>query len=186
MTIPRTLPDQMADVYRRLAELERRARNRKRTGKVVEVDHAKGLARVELSRQGGKPFLSPWMPWQEVASGGIKSHIPPTVGEQVTVVSENGDLTDAEISMSVPSNANPRPHDGPEAVITKGESRVVIGDDEVSIASTTICCDATTIRLLGDVEIEGGRLTHNGVNVGDDHVHTDVVPGPANTGPPAG
>lgn len=178
MTIPRALPEQIADVYRRVAELERRARNRKRTGTIVEVDHAKGLARVELARPDGAPYVSPWLPWQEVASGGIKSHIPPTVGEQVAVVSENGDLTDAEISMSVPSNSNPRPHDGPEAVITRGNSRIVIGDDETMITSTKI-------RLVGAVEIEGDRLTHNGANVGDTHVHGEVIKGVDLTSPPA-
>ena len=142
MTIPRNLDEQMADVYRRIAELERRARNRKRTGTVLEVDHKKGLARVELAKPNGKPFPTGWIPWKEVASGGIKSHIPPTVGEQVTVVSESGDLTDAEIDMSVPSTANPRPHDGPEAVITKGSSRLQIGDDTVSVTSPNVIVTA--------------------------------------------
>lgn len=155
MMIPRTLPEQIADLYRRDAERSRRERNRKRTGVVAEVDHAKGLARVRLSAQGGKEFLTGWLPWKEIASGGIKSHIPPTVGEQVNVVSESGDLTDAEIDMSIPSTANPRPHDGAEAVITKGGSRITIGDDAVVIA-------AGKIVLQGEVHLggEGGALVH--------------------------
>lgn len=119
----------------RLSELERRARNRKRTGKIAEVDYAKGLARVELSKQDGKPYLTGWIPWKEVAAGGVKSHIPPSTGEQVDVVSENGDLTDAIIDMSTPSTANPRPHDGPEAVITKGGSRIFIADGSTVITA---------------------------------------------------
>lgn len=142
MTIPGALPEQMADLYRRVAELERRNRNRKRTGTVSEIDHAKGLARVKIADVEGKEYLSPWLPWKEVASGGIKSHIPPTVGEQVTVVSENGDLTDAEIDMSIPSNANPRPHDGPEAVITKGDVRIEISDDTTTITTPTAVVNA--------------------------------------------
>lgn len=156
MTIPRTLPDQMADLYRRVAELERRARNRKRTGKVIEVDHARGLARVELSRPDGTPYVSPWLPWQEVASGGIKSHIPPTVGEQVAVVSENGDLTDAEISMSIPSNANPRPHDGAEAVITKGSVRVEISDDTTTVTTPTAIVNASDRAVVNSPAVHLG------------------------------
>lgn len=175
--IPRTLPEQVADVYRRLGELERRDRNRKRTGKVKEVDHKKGLARVEFSAQDGKPYLSPWMPWKEIAAGGIKSHIPPSVGEQVDVVSENGDLTDAVIDMSVPSNANPRPHDGPEAVIVKGDSRITIGDGSVEIFAD--------VTIKGALTVEGPTVTHNGKNIGDTHEHTGVEPGGALTGPPA-
>lgn len=154
--IPRTLSEQVADIYRRLAESERRARNRKRTGKVAEVDTKKGLARVELSSQDGKTFLSGWLPWKEIASGGIKSHIPPTVGEQVDVVSENGDLSDGVIDMSTPSNANPRPHDGAEAVITKGNSRIVISDDEVTISAGEIVLEGT-VYLGGK---GGAQLVH--------------------------
>lgn len=175
--IPRTLHEQMADLYRRVSEVERRNRNRKRTGKVAEVDYANGLARVELSTQDGKSYLSPWMPWKEIASGGIKSHIPPTKGEQVDVVSESGDLTDGVIDMSTPSNANPRPHDGPEAVITKGDSRITIGDGAVEIIAD--------LTIRGALEIVGPAVTHNGKNIGDDHEHTGVEPGGALTGPPA-
>jgi phage baseplate assembly protein gpV len=175
--IPRTLHEQMADLYRRLGEIERRNRNRKRTGTVSEVDYAKGLARVELSTQDGKPYLSPWMPWKEIAAGGIKSHIPPTQGEQVDVVSESGDLTDAVIDMSTPSNANPRPHDGPEAVITKGGSKILIADGKVEITAD--------VTIKGDLAVEGSSVTHNGTDIGDTHEHTGVEPGGALTGPPA-
>jgi phage baseplate assembly protein V len=203
MTIPRTLPEQIADVYRRLGEIERRNRNRKRTGTVTEVDYKKGLARVQFSKQGGKPFLGPWMPWKEVAAGGIKSHIPPTVGEQVDVVSESGDLTDGVIDMSTPSNANPRPHDGPEAVITKGNSRVTIGDDafDFKTNNVNVQTDATnlkspTISIEGDIRLKGnlfvegntaltgGAISHNGKNIGHDHRHEDVEPGVSLSGPP--
>ncbi|MGE3784738.1 MAG: phage baseplate assembly protein V, partial [Alphaproteobacteria bacterium] len=143
------------EAERKIAELERRGRNRKRTGVVSEVDNAKGLARVKIMDGAQGPYLSPWVPWKEVASGGIKSHIPPTVGEQVDVVSESGDLTDAVIDMSTPSNANPRPHDGPEAVITKGDSRLTIADDKVTIKAASIVLDGE-VHLGG----EGGKLVH--------------------------
>lgn len=122
--------DRVVELGRRVADLERRNRNRRRTGVVTEVDHAKGLARVKFSEKP-KPYISPWMPWQEIAAGGIKTHIPPTVGEQVDVVSENGELTDGIIEMSTPSNSNPRPHDGPELVIVRGDARFEMRDDFV-------------------------------------------------------
>lgn len=189
MTIPRTLPEQVADLYRRIAELERRGRNRKRTGVVREVDNAKGLARVEISIDGERPFMSPWVPWKEIAAGGIKSHIPPTVGEQVDLVSESGDLTDAVIDMSTPSNHNVRPHDGPEAVITKGDSRIQIGDDEVTVKATNIRLTASAearVEVAGQVlTLDESGLRHNGANIGETHIHGGIVPGPADTGPPS-
>lgn len=181
--IPTNIPDQMGWLANQIAELQRRDRNRKRTGKVAEVDNKKGLARVEISNPDGKPFLSPWVPWKEVASGGIKSHIPPTVGEQVDLVSESGDLTDAIIDMSTPSNANKRPHNGPEAVITKGNSRLQIGDDGVDITTTKIRLTAE-VTVVGDLIIEGSKVTHNGTNIGDDHVHGGVERGSSDTTEP--
>ena len=37
----------------------------------------------------------------------------------------------------------------------------------------------------GDIELISNTLTHNGKNIGHDHKHTDVMPGPALTGEPA-
>lgn len=182
--IPKTLPEQIAWIAGQVAEIKRQARNRKRTGKVAVVDHKKGLARVEISRTDGKPFLSPWVPWKEVASGSIKSHIPPTIGEQVDLVSESGDLTDAVIDMSTPSNENPRPHDGPEAVITKGESRFVIGDNTVAIEAPLISLSARETKIAGNLVVEGDSITHNGTNIGDSHVHGGVERGGSNTSTP--
>ena len=128
----------LVELERKVAEHDRRSRNRKRTGTISEVDMAKGLARVKIADGEQGPYLSPWVPWKEIAAGGIKSHIPPTVGQQVDIVSESGDLTDGVIDFSTPSNANPRPHDGAEAVITKGSVRLFIGDDEVKIDAPSI------------------------------------------------
>ncbi|PWE52335.1 baseplate assembly protein [Metarhizobium album] len=166
----------MAYLVNRIAEIERRARNRKRTGTVKEVDNAKGLARVLFAKPNGRDYLSPWLPWKEIASGGIKSHIPPTVGEQVDVVSESGDITDAVIDMSTPSTSNPRPHNGPEAVITKGGSRITIGDGSVEIIAD--------VTIRGSLDVVGGSVTHNGKNIGDTHEHAGVIPGGGTSGPP--
>ncbi len=144
------LTDFMTDVYQRLAELERRARNRKRTGTVSEVDHKKGLARVKISEPGAVPYIGPWMPWKEIAAGDIKTHIPPSVGQQVTVVSESGDLTDGEIDMSIPSTANARPHDGPEAVMTKGSVRIEVSDDRAKVKAPKVLVESDDVRLGAD------------------------------------
>jgi phage baseplate assembly protein gpV len=176
MTIPGDLAGQITYLFERIGEIERRDRNRKRTGRIADLDLAKGLARVEFQEADGKPYKGPWMPWKEVAAGGIKSHIPPTVGEQVDVTSENGDMTDGIIDMSTPSNENPRPHDGPEAVITHGGSRLVIGDGVVTITAD--------VEINGALRISGDEVTHNGTNIGDTHVHGGVMAGGSDTETP--
>ena len=186
--IPNDLAGQMRWLADQIADQKRRDRNRKRTGSVSEVDHKKGLARVEFSEQGGQKFVGPWMPWGEIASGGVKSHIAPSVGEQVTVVSETGDLADGEISMSVPSNANPRPHDGPEPVLTYGATRLQINDGEVAITGNVRI--KGNLITEGDAEMQGGVhfkgpfVRHNAKNIGDEHTHTGVMPGGGNSSVP--
>lgn len=91
---------------RKAAEQERRNRTRSRIGTIVEVDAQKGVARVNLNEAG---FKTGWIPWQEQSAGGAKTHWPPTIGQQVRVKSESGDMRDAEIEISMPSEANPRP-----------------------------------------------------------------------------
>lgn len=141
-----TLANVIADLQRRLFELERRAANRKRTGVVDEIDPARGLARVRLE-DGEQAYRTGWMPWKEVAAGGISTHIPPTVGQQVDVTSESGDLTDGVIDFSTHSNANPRPHDGAEAVITKGSVRLFFSDDTLTIDAQDIIFTAASGSL---------------------------------------
>lgn len=167
--------ERMIELERKVAEQERRNRNRKRTGTITEVDNAKGLARVKIM-DGDRPYLSPWVPWKEVSAGGTSSHIPPTVDQQVDIVSESGDLTDGVIDFSTHSNANPRPHDGPEAVIVHGGTRMTLGDGTVEIIAD--------VTIKGALAVEGPSVTHNGTDIGDTHKHTGVVPGGGISGVP--
>lgn len=159
------LPDIIADVFHRLAELERRDANRKRTGKVVEVNAAEGWARVEINRgPDGKPYLSPKIPWLMPAMGATKVNIPPSVGQQVDVVSETGDMTDAVISSSLRSNDNPQPDAQPgETVLTTGDTRIFVSPGEVRIKSAKIVLEG--VVHLG---AEGGKLVHRKDDVDSD------------------
>lgn len=194
-TLPATLDEMIVDLYWRTRDDQRRARNRKRTGKVVEVDAEKGLARVQLNDGSGDypPFKTGWLPWREQAMGAMRTHFPPSVGQQVVVQSENGDLTDAEIETSLPSDDVQRPsQSGEEYVLADvGGTRIVATGDGIKITTGTFEVEAGEAKITADTtidgptKIEGDELTHNGKNISDDHRHTDVMPGPALTGPPA-
>lgn len=168
--------DRMVELEREVADLRRRARNRRRTGVIHEVDTGKGLARVKIMDGEKGPYLSPWVPWKEISAGGTNAHIPPTKDQQVDVLSESGDLTDGVIDFSTHSNQNPRPHDGPEAVIVHGGTRMTISDGAVEIIAD--------VTIKGALTIEGPKVTHNGHDIGDTHKHTEVVPGGGISGPP--
>lgn len=47
-------------------------------------------------------------------------------------------------------------------------------------------CGGVEVAITGEgMAITGGTVTHNGVDIGDTHVHTGVVPGGGLSGPPA-
>jgi phage baseplate assembly protein gpV len=177
--IPRTLPEQIADIYHRLAETERRGRNRRRTGVVDQVDHEKGRYRVRLSQQGEKPYLTGWITPRQLGAGLVKIDILLSEGEQVDVVSESGDLTDAQIDLSNYSEQNPRSNGSVPLSIHIGSAVFEMSGDGITMK-------AGSVKIDGDVEITGSVLSHNGINVGDSHAHTGVETGPSVTGPPEG
>ena len=130
--IPGTLEEIFVKIYDRMEEIERRFENRERTGKVNEVDHEKGLARIELGKdENGQPFLSPWVPWKTPALGSTKINVPPSVGQQVKLVSESGDLTDAAIDNSLFSDEHPLPVVKPgEGIIATGKTTIFFSGDQ--------------------------------------------------------
>lgn len=139
--IPRTLEGIIVDLYHRHQDLERRVEMRERTGTVVEVNAEEGWARVKISEDPvtGKPFLSPRLPWKEAAMGTIRTHYPPSVGEQVKIVSESGDLTDGVIDASLPSDQNQRPHDKEgEAMTRLGSTYMHFTDKKFEIRANHI------------------------------------------------
>ena len=154
--IPRTLGGQIADLYYRLAEIERRARNRKRTGTIAEVgegDNA-GKYRVLISEQGGKPYLSPWMKSRTIGAAGVKFDITRTVGEQVDVVSESGDLTDAVIDMSTYSDENARENTSNVPLHIKiGDAVLEMSGDGLTVTASNVIVNSPNVQLGG----EGGR-----------------------------
>ena len=154
-SIPDSIDDQVADLYFRHAEMERRFANRERTGTVHEVDHAKGLYRVKLGDgEGGAPFLTPWLRVQEAAMGGkIKTHFPLRVGEQVKVISENGDLSEAVIAQSGRSDENQQVSGrGDEAQVVNDKAHVIWREGEMVVKfgdNSGIVCRPDALWLVG-------------------------------------
>ena len=174
----------IVELERKVAEQERRNRNRRRTGVISDVDLENGLARVKLADKP-RVYKTGWLPWLEIAAGGTSSHIPPIVGEQVDVVCESGDLTDAVIDFSTHSDKHPRPHKGPEMVIKRPNGSVVItiADDKVTIKGADVEIEAN-VKIKGNVDIEGDHVKHNGHRIDDQHKHKDTEPGAGQSGVP--
>jgi phage baseplate assembly protein V len=66
-----------------LSEMNRRLLQIVRIGVIQEIDYAKAKARVKIGNN-----VTGWRPWVSLAKGWI----PPAVGDQVVVLSPNGDF----------------------------------------------------------------------------------------------
>lgn len=190
---------ELVELAARIAELERRFSGVMRHGTVEQVDPEKAIVRLRFGEdKEGKPYLSPWVPYAQIA-GALKVHTPPTKGQQMTTMSPSGDWMQA---IAVPmhwsdQNVSPSPN-GDENVLTYGNVRATVKDDlvqvivggctfEITSAYVKVKIDDVGHTISGDgLSITGGRVEHDSKNIGSTHKHTDVVPGGGLTGTPTG
>lgn len=129
--------DRIVELERKVAEQERRNRNRRRTGTIKEVDHAKGRYRVKLAEQDGADFLTGWIKPRQMAAGGVKIDVLLYEGEQVDVVSESGEMTDARIELSDYSDDKPRENASAPFAIKIGDTLLEMSGGSVEITAAS-------------------------------------------------
>jgi phage baseplate assembly protein gpV len=189
---------ELVELASRVAELERRFSGIMRHGTVEEVDPGKQIVRMNFGKDvDGKPFLSPWVPYAQIA-GALKVHTPPSKGQQFTMLSPTGDWQQAVALPMTWSDQNKSPSsNGDENVLTYGNVKATIKDDltqvdvggtvlEVTSDHVKITVGGVTVEITdGGVAITGGKVTHDGKNIGSTHIHGGVVPGGGLTDVPA-
>jgi phage baseplate assembly protein gpV len=197
--------DHIVGLYIRLQRLEGRAASGARHGTVAEVDTATQKVRVRIGGTDEEPFLSGWVPYSQVAGPGtgLKVHAPPTVGQNMTLVSPTGDLRQTVAVPFTWSDQAASPGTTADPAITYGDVRidlattsakVTIGGTilevaadkiEATIGGAKLTLNATDFLAVFDkAKFEGSSLKHNIKSVGDTHKHLDVMPGPDKTGVP--
>jgi len=171
---------EFAELMGRLAEIERRVSQMIRGGTVDEVDAANGLVRLKIGSGAGGDLRSPWISYGQTG-GALKAHVPPSVGQQMTLFSPSGGFDQA---MALPmgfSEANPSPSGaGDQNVLTFGASTITLAGDGL-----TVSVGGVSLVISGEgVAITGGTVTHDGKNIGSDHVHGGVRSGESETSGP--
>lgn len=141
----------LAEIVRRTAEIERRFDGMVKQGPVAEVDPKAGTVRVRYGGTDEEPFLSPPIPYAQIA-GGLKVHAPPTVGQQMTVLSGSGDFRQGLAVPMTWSDANKSPSEkGDENVLTFGSLTIEARGNElvIKVPRLFVECDGTTFELTG-------------------------------------
>lgn len=160
------------------AELNRRIENLIRLGTIAEVDHAAALCRVE---SGG--LLTDWLPWFERRAGATREWNPPTVGEQVMVLSPSGVLDGGLVLLGLFSTAHAAPSHSPDEHVIDYPDGARIAYNHASgaltvtgiktalvQASESVTADTPYTHITGDTKIDGtlevdGLITyHSGMH----------------------
>lgn len=120
---------------------------------------------------------------------GMASH-PPEDGAMAIAIALGGDQSDMTIiSISNPSKRMGKLPAGASGPYNEhGDQVLVMPDGTVKVraaAALDVKVGGVTFRVSpAGVDITGGYVRHNGVNIGDTHHHTDVMGGTSQTGNP--
>lgn len=154
----------MVETLARVQRLEHMVANFVRPGTVEEVVPGQSV-RVRMSEADGDqpPLVGAAIPYAQIA-GAAKVHTPPSVGQQMMVISPSGDPRQA---IAIPywwSNANATPSTaGDEEVYTRGSTKITLRGDSVEalVAGAVIKIEASkiTVEIGGEgFVIEGGKM----------------------------
>jgi len=155
-------------------ETQRRLANIMRPAKVLKVDAAKGLVKVDA---GG--LKTHWVPWTEVA-GDISSWSPPSVGQQVHLFSPSGDTANGWIMPGGFSDANPQKHNsGSEYKLTVGNASFLVknGEVEIKVGNKRVVITPDEILTDGKTRLNNGTAKIH--RKGDDDSAGDIAVGSA-------
>lgn len=171
----------LRSAFARLHELERRVAGSEMRGKVTDVDPAKAMVRIEIGKDSDdQPVKSPWTPYKQTA-GALKLHNPPSVGQVMAIRSETGDIEQGVAEAFHWSDDNAaNSTDGDAHKLTFGDVTIDLTGGGLKLTAGGCVFDFTGTGFVQT----GGLQEHDGHNVGKDHLHTEVTPGSALSGPP--
>lgn len=159
------------DIQTQLADLARRVANMIRTGRIAEVDHAGPRVRVQSG-----DLLTEWLPWQTHRAGNTRTWNPPTVGEQVMILSPSGEPAAGMVIPALYCQDHPAPDASPNTHVIQFPDGAIIGYDHAShalditgiatvrvVASESVTLDTPYTRITGRLEIDDLITYHNGM-----------------------
>lgn len=147
-------------------EHERRLGNLNNLGRIQDVNEAAGTCRVQVGDN-----LTDWIPFRSGRAGAIKVWTPPSKGEQVEVISSNGELECSYVGSSVHCDDNDIPENPKHAQIHLPDGAVFRYNHESSTlylnlpAQSTVNLSGQDLNLTGSgtVNIAGQTINLTGV-----------------------
>ncbi|WP_154179663.1 phage baseplate assembly protein V [Vibrio furnissii] len=167
----------MNDLNFIVRDLQRRLANMIRRGKVHSVDFTQTPPRVRVdygvNNDTEQPAITDWLPW--ISGRASTSRVdwePLSVGEQVLILSESGELSSGVVVPAIASANNAVPSTSPDEHISKYSDSTEIKYDRLSHKLTiTIGSDGDaeltckTFIVNADIEHTGNQKTSGNLEV---------------------
>ena len=154
-----------------LIELSRRLENLLRIGTIIEIDHAQARCRVKL---GG--IDSNWLAWLTARAGNTQTWSPPTVGEQVLVLSPSGEPANGIVLTGIYCSAHNAPSNNPDEHVIDYPDGACVSYNHASgalvaqgiktatiQAATSVTIDTPYTHITGQLEVDNLITYHNGM-----------------------
>ena len=133
-----------------------------------------------------------------ILNTGYSFNVPKDYNTEVVMLSVNSDTNQKMVIASLPRDKQRQWPEGTGGVQhpTNADKFVQLSDDSIWLKdgkfvlgndqelTITISGGNVTIATGGELDIQSSKLTHNGVNIGSDHVHGGVVAGGDDTAGP--
>jgi phage baseplate assembly protein V len=132
------------------SELLRLILNLIRFGTIADIDHDAQRVRVLVGKN-----TTAWRPWITSRAGDAQTWFPPSMGEQVIVLSPEGDFTNAAILPAIYSDKCTSPSTNPAHHTTRYADGAVVQYDRESHTLTATLPDGTSITAAP------GKVTSN-------------------------
>lgn len=162
-----------------IATLSRLIENLIRLGTIEEIDLSAKSCRV----RSGK-LLSNWLPWITLRAGTTRTWNPPSIGEQVLILSPSGEPAGGVILMGIQSALHPTPSssadehvtvypDGAHIAYNHFTGALVASGLQTALiqAATQVTVDCPAVHVTGTVTIDGDAII-SGISFLQ-HVHPD-------------
>lgn len=179
-----------------IADIERRLENIIRIAEISDVDLSD--PQNPKCRCTVGEITTNWLSIGQTRMGKVKDWNPPSVGEQVVLVSPSGDLSQAVIIASLSSTANPATDTDPKKPKrTYPDGAVIEYDYEAHKLTASLPTGATFeltsdggLKITGDIDLDGKLTTTKDVVIKGvsflGHVHSGITGGNSSTAVPTG
>lgn len=140
-----------------LPEIVRRLDNFLRLGTITQLNLSIARCRVKTGS-----LITDWLPWLTLRAGKVRTWSPPTLGEQVLIVSLSGELSTGLVLLGINSDTYPAPSDNSEETLTVYPDGAQISYNHANGLLQASGVQSATVQAKKQVSIDCPETTVSG------------------------